>query len=78
MRRFSEEELSQYNGKGGAPAYIACNGRIYDVSSSFLWRHGDHQVLHRAGVDLTDDLKQAPHGEELLEKVPIVGILQES
>jgi len=75
MRRFNEEELTQYNGKGGAPAYIACNGKIYDVSSSFLWQNGDHQVLHQAGVDLTNDLKQAPHGEELLERFPIVGTL---
>ena len=78
MRRFSEKELAQYNGKGGAPAYIACNGKIYDVSSSFLWRGGNHQVLHNAGMDLTEDLKQAPHGEDLLERFAVVGTLRQA
>jgi len=28
-----------------------------------------------AGADLTEALKRAPHGEELIKKFPIVGIL---
>jgi predicted heme/steroid binding protein len=30
---------------------------------------GKHQVLHRAGEDLTEALKDAPHGEDLFVKV---------
>lgn len=77
MRRFTKEELAAYNGKNGMPAYIAYDGSVYDVSASFLWRDGRHQVLHHAGVDLTDSLDQAPHGADLLERFPVVGTLDE-
>jgi predicted heme/steroid binding protein len=75
MKSLSKEELARYDGKGGAPAYIAYKGKIYDVSSSFLWRNGRHQVLHQAGHDLTGDLDKAPHGPEMLERFPVVGLL---
>jgi len=75
MKEFTEEELAKYNGKKGNPVYVAYNGKVYDVSASFLWKDGIHQVLHGAGVDLTDALKQAPHGRDVLEKFPMVGIL---
>jgi len=51
-------------------------GKVYDVSASFLWKDGNHQVLHSAGVDLTDAIEQAPHGEDVLEKFPVVGVLR--
>ncbi len=75
MREFSEKELAQYNGKNGKPAYIAYKGTVYDVSASFLWKNGDHQVLHSAGSDLTDALEQAPHGEDVFDQLPVVGAL---
>jgi len=78
MKEFNEEELAQYNGKNGSPAYLVYKGKVYDVSSSFLWKDGTHQVLHSAGVDLTDALEQAPHYSDVLEKFPVVGILQGS
>jgi predicted heme/steroid binding protein len=77
MKRFNKEELARYNGKDGAPAYIACKGKVYDVSGSFLWQNGRHQVVHNAGEDLTGSLEQAPHGVEMLERLPVVGILRE-
>lgn len=77
MRKFGREELAEYDGKNGAPAYVAYEGKVYDVSESFLWRNGNHQVLHSAGEDLTENLKQAPHGADLLQGFPAVGILEE-
>lgn len=74
-KQFTKEELSPYNGRNGLPALIACKGVVYDVSSSFLWQNGKHQVMHDAGRDLTNDLEQAPHGEDLLTKFPVVGML---
>jgi len=77
MRKFTEEELAQYDGRNGNPVYIGYKGKVYDVSNSFLWKGGRHQVFHSAGMDLTDALKQAPHGEEILKKFPIVGLLND-
>ncbi|HIH95956.1 MAG TPA: cytochrome B5 [Thermoplasmata archaeon] len=78
MKKFTRKELARYNGKDGAPAYVACEGEVYDVSKSVLWRKGEHQVTHNAGQDLTDSIKEAPHGPDLLKKFPLVGILEES
>ena len=75
MRRFTKEELLQYNGRNGRPAFIAYEGKVYDVTESFLWQEGKHQVLHHAGRDLTEALTQAPHGVDLLQKFPVVGEL---
>ena len=74
-KEFTREQLSRFNGKEGRPAYIAYKGKVYDVTESFLWMGGRHQVLHQAGEDLTEVLDTAPHGEDLLERVPIIGIL---
>ncbi|MEM2110695.1 MAG: cytochrome b5 domain-containing protein [Candidatus Bathyarchaeia archaeon] len=76
MKEFTEEELALYNGKNGRQAYVAYRGKVYDVSASFLWKDGNHQVLHEAGVDLTRAMEQAPHGEEVLESFPVIGILR--
>ena len=76
MKDFAEEELSRYNGKNGLPTYVAYQGRVYDVSDSFLWKDGNHQVLHNAGKDLTRAMKEAPHGDDLLRRFPIVGFLR--
>ncbi len=78
MRRLTKKELAQYNGKDRAPAFIAYEGKVYDVSRSFLWQGGRHQALHTAGVDLTADLDQAPHGADLLERFPVVGVLEQN
>jgi len=75
MKNFTEKELAQYDGKNGRPVYVSYRGKVYDVSSSFLWRDGNHQVLHSGGVDLTDAVEQAPHSGDVLEKFPVVGIL---
>jgi len=75
MKKFTEKELAQYDGKNGSPVYVGYKGKVYDVSSSFLWREGNHQVLHSGGVDLTGAVEKAPHSGEVLEKFPVVGIL---
>jgi len=57
MKSFSNEELARYDGKNGAPAYIAYKEKVYYVSTSFQWRSGRHQVIHNAREDLIDSLE---------------------
>ncbi len=72
---FSAEELSQYDGKDGHPAYFAYEGKVYDVSESTLWKMGEHFGVH-AGEDLTGQLGNAPHGTEVFASFPVVGTYQ--
>ena len=76
MKEFAREELKKYDGKEGRKAYVACDGNIYDVTDSFLWKDGKHQVTHPAGKDLTGELRQAPHGIDFLKRFPVVGMLR--
>jgi predicted heme/steroid binding protein len=76
MKELTKEELARYDGRNGFPAYAAYKGKVYDVTGSFLWKDGSHQVLHKAGADLTDALEQAPHDGDVLDKFPIVGTLR--
>ncbi|MCL4488824.1 MAG: cytochrome B5 [Chloroflexi bacterium] len=74
-RTFTERELRKYDGSRKNPVYIAYAGIVYDVSSSPHWRDGDHRNLHFAGQDLTHELPDAPHGDRVFAKFPIVGRL---
>lgn len=74
-RKITLNELAQNNGKNGKPAYIAFEGKVYDVSASAMWLEGDHMGSHEAGKDLTSEIELAPHRQEILRKVKIVGIL---
>lgn len=46
---------------------VGYQGRVYDVTSSRLWRNGRHARLHDAWLDQTAALGGAPHGPEVLE-----------
>jgi len=73
----SLEELREFDGKSGKPVYVALKGKIYDVSESPLWKTGKHQGRHPAGTDLTEEIANAPHAEEVLTKFPVVGELRQ-
>jgi predicted heme/steroid binding protein len=73
-RQFTRAELKQFDGRDGRPVYAAYRGKVYDVSPSPLWTEGQH-FEHFAGADLTDELADAPHGEEVFENFPVVGDL---
>jgi len=74
-RKFTSKEPEEYNGKNGKPAYIAYQGKVYDISESSFWTDGEHMGMHQAGKDLTEELELAPHREETLERVKLVGEL---
>lgn len=69
------EELKQYDGQNGNPAYVAVDGVIYDMTNILEWKDGKHNG-YTAGQDLTDIIKnKSPHGLAKLQGVPIVGEL---
>jgi predicted heme/steroid binding protein/uncharacterized membrane protein len=76
MKEFDQESLKEFNGKDGKPVYIAHQGRVIDVSASKFWKTGVHMKRHQSGTDLTTDIEAAPHGVEVLDRYPQVGVLK--
>ena len=78
---FTPEDLAQFDGKDGRPAYVAVDGVVYDVSDSSRWRDGRHLTCPldaTAGRDLSEEIEQAPAGmRALLEAMPVVGRMAE-
>ncbi|GAA0076508.1 hypothetical protein UT300005_08860 [Clostridium sp. CTA-5] len=77
QREFTLEELAQYNGKNGNPAYVAIEGIVYDVSGKSVWDNGEHFGL-TAGKDLTEQFKSCHGMPKFLSTLPKVGILKKN
>ena len=74
---FTLEELSEFDGQDGRPAYIAVDGVVYDVSNVRVWGSGTHYGFE-AGIDATEALQTAaPHGASQLNQAEVVGTLAE-
>lgn len=76
IKKFTLEELAKYNGKDGQPVYVAYKGKVYDISDNGMWDDGDHMGMHEAGNDLTEAMGDAPHEEENILGMPVVGELE--
>lgn len=68
-------ELAGFDGKEGRKAYFGYQGRVYDATASRLWSNGVHMRRHQAGMDLTEALKLAPHGEDKIAALPVAASL---
>jgi predicted heme/steroid binding protein len=68
-------QLALRNGQDKPEIWIAFKGVVYDVTASRLWRNGKHYE-HWAGQDLTDELKDAPHTENVFDKFKAIGRLK--
>ncbi len=74
---FTMEEIAQFDGKEGRPAYIVVDGIVYDVTDVGPWRSGSHYGFESGG-DVTKALKDAaPHGANMLNQAEIVGKIAE-
>ena len=73
-------ELRRADGERGAPRYVAYRGVVYDVGECPKWRAGLHEGLHFPGQDLTAELPEAPHGQDVFDRpcVKTVGRLEGS
>ena len=74
----TEMELRRSTGERGARKLIAYHGIVYDVSDCPKWRSDLHEQLHFPGQDLTGELPDAPHQEEVFSRpcVKVVGKLE--
>ena len=70
----TKAQLALRNGQDKPQVWIAYKGMIYDVGASRLWKNGTHYT-HWAGQDLTDELADAPHTEQVLAKFKVVAKL---
>lgn len=73
----TKEQLKEYNGQNGKPAYIGYKGKVYDISKSDFWTGGEHMGRFKAGEDLTDSIDMSPHGEKNIFRYEEVDILED-
>ena len=76
MDSYTRSQLALRNGQDREEIWIAYRGIIYDASPSRHWRKGLHYG-HWSGQDLTEELKDAPHAEEVFKRLQVVGTLIE-
>lgn len=74
----TEMELRRNNGDRGSRKYVAHDGVVYDVTDCPKWRLDLHENLHFPGQDLTGELPDAPHEDDVFSRpcVKVVGRLQ--
>ncbi|MCQ3938846.1 MAG: cytochrome b5 [Chloroflexi bacterium] len=77
-RLITLQELKRGTGERGTRKLVAYNGIVYDVTDCPKWRLDLHENLHFPGQDLTSELPEAPHKEEVFKHdcVKIVGKLE--
>lgn len=78
-RTITLAELKRNTGERGSRKYIAYQSVVYDVTDCPKWRLDMHEYLHFPGQDLTSELADAPHMEEVFKHdcVIMVGKLVE-
>ena len=74
LPEFSKSYLALRNGQDKPQIWVAFKGIIYNVTESRLWKNGKHYE-HWAGQDLTEELKDAPHSDQVFAKFEVVGRL---
>lgn len=70
-------ELRRNTGERGSRKWIAHNGLVYDVTDCPRWQKEMHERLHFPGQDLSGELSDAPHKEDVFTRpcVKLVGRL---
>lgn len=74
QKDFTQQQLAEFDGKDGNPAYVAVNGKVYDVTGNAAWAAASHFGL-RAGRDLTGEFASCHKGQPILDKLKLVGKL---
>lgn len=71
---YTRSQLALRNGQDKPQIWVAYRGTIYDVGKSRLWRDGKHYE-HWAGQDLTEEMEDAPHADDVFKRFEVVGVL---
>ena len=76
----TEMELRRNTGARGTRKFVAYKGFVYDVTDCPKWRLEMHEQLHFPGQDLTSELPDAPHTEDVFSRpcVKMIGRFQPS
>ncbi len=75
LPEYTKNQLALRNGQDRPEIWVAFLGKIYDMTSSKLWKNGKHYE-HWAGQDLSDELADAPHSAVVFDKFSLIGILK--
>ncbi|PYY25938.1 cytochrome b5 domain-containing protein [Paenibacillus illinoisensis] len=75
QRNFTRQQLAEFNGKNGKPAYVAVNEVVYNVTNNAAWSAGTHFGL-TAGQDWTGEFASCHAAEQwILNTLTPVGRL---
>lgn len=76
-QKFTLAEIQRHDGDQELTMYIAYKGQVYDVTNCRKWQSGIHEGQHFPGQDLTRELADAPHAQEVFNYpcVKQIGIL---
>jgi len=74
QKTFTLAQLAAYNGMNGAKAYVAFNGKVYDVTNYGSWGTGSHHGI-KAGTDITAAFANSPHTTSMFDSIPVIGTL---
>ena len=76
----SLDEVAKHTGKNGNSCWVAVDGTVYEISGFVLWLEGEHRPSGgraKCGKDLSEALKQSPHGKSKLRLLKEIGPLQQ-
>lgn len=76
----SLEEVAKHTGKDGNSCWVAVDGTVYEISGFVLWVEGEHKPSGgraKCGKDLSEVIKQSPHGKSKLKLLKEIGPLQQ-
>jgi predicted heme/steroid binding protein len=74
------DEVAKHTGKDGNSCWVAVDGTVYEISGFVLWVEGEHKPSGgraKCGKDLSEVIKQSPHGKSKLKLLKEIGPLQQ-
>lgn len=77
LREIPKTELSKKDGKNGTSCWVAIEGTVYEINNSIYWVDGVHVTSGgraSCGRDLTEVLKDSPHGISVLGSLIVIGL----